>query len=222
MDDVCQTKVIPSEFFRGEVFKATWITDSIKAGQLLDKDDYHYKTMSPEEFKTLKKFELGGNWPYTLTEAFKINEIYKKNESRAKGATFWREIEFKGLIPHRTGDSMRNFLKVQLKFGLMHYYREHVSTQKYSHAFKHILQVKREAHAPLNKDEKQYLRTAIWSEYQMENNAYNKQATNKLMTSLQAAAQPKTNTVDHLISNRPGLTRGAKSSVVTYDLKDIS
>lgn len=188
MTTLDKTKIIPSEFFRGEVFKATWITDSIKAGQLLDKDDYHYKTMSPEEFKTLKKFELGGNWPYTLTEAFRINEIYKKNESRAKGATFWREIEFKGLIPHRTGDSMRNFLKVQLKFGLMHYYREHVSTQKYSHAFKHILQVKREAHAPLNKDEKQYLRTAIWSEYQMENNAYNKQATSKLMTSLQAAA----------------------------------
>lgn len=62
---------------------------------------------------------------------------------------------------------MRNFLKTKLKFGLMEYYREHVSLQKYSHAFSQILQVKGEAkEAPaLTKDEKQYLRTAIWSEY---------------------------------------------------------
>ena len=84
--------------------------------------------MRPEEFKNLKKFEIGVGWPYTLTEAFKINEIYKQNESRAKGATFWREIEFAHILPHRTGDSMRNFLKTKLKLGLINYYRAHVAT----------------------------------------------------------------------------------------------
>jgi|LauGreDrversion4_2_1035121.scaffolds.fasta_scaffold354043_1 hypothetical protein len=92
----------------------------------------------------------------------------------------------------------------------MNYYREHVGNEKYSHAFKHILQVKKESQAPLTKDEKAYLRTAIWSEYQMENNAYNKQGTSKLMTSLQGAAQPN-NPVDHLISNRPGAVKGGAS-----------
>jgi hypothetical protein len=61
---------------------------------------------------------------------------------------------------------MRNFFKVSLKLGLLEYYKEHVSTQKYAHAFQNILRAKPAIAPPtLSKDEKQYVRTAIWSEY---------------------------------------------------------
>lgn len=69
-----------------------------------------------------------------------------------------------GIIPERTGDSMRNFLKVSLKKGLLEFYKEHVATSKYSHAFQTILKVKPATQAPiLTTNEKNYLRTATWS-----------------------------------------------------------
>jgi len=78
-------------------------------------------------------------------------------------------------------DSMRNFLKTQLKFGLIEYYKEHVATQKYAHAFNAILKAKPATSAPnLTKDEKQYIRTAIWSEYQFENLPQNRAANNMI------------------------------------------
>ena len=132
-----------SDFFKGDVYKATWITDSIKANELLDKDDYYYKTFSDLEGKKNKRFELAKGCAYTLTEAFKINELAHKNPQKSKSATFWKEIEMQGgVIPERTGDSLRNFLKVSLKFGLMEFYKEHVAISKYSHAFQNILKVK--------------------------------------------------------------------------------
>jgi len=125
-----------SDFFKGDVYKATWITESIKANELLDKDEYHYKTFSDLESKRSKRFELSKGSTYTLTEAFKIWELTLQNPQRSKGATFWKEIELKGgIIPERTGDSLRNFLKTSLKYGLMSFYKEHVGILKYSHAF---------------------------------------------------------------------------------------
>ena len=63
---------------------------------------------------------------------------------------------------------MRNFLKTSLKSGIIPYYREHVGTQKYSHAFINILKVKPYYEMPtLSKDEKQYLRTAIWNDFEV-------------------------------------------------------
>jgi hypothetical protein len=64
-----------SDFFKGEVYKATWITDSIKANQLLDKDEYYYRTYCDLESRKSKRFELHKGCAYTLTEAFKINEL---------------------------------------------------------------------------------------------------------------------------------------------------
>ena len=89
-----------------------------------------------------KRYQLGPKLQYTLTEAFKVNELAQAHKDRSKGATFWKEIEFKGLIPGRTGDSMRNFLKVSLKMGLLEYYREYVAKAKYSHQFNSMLKAK--------------------------------------------------------------------------------
>ena len=80
------------EFFKGDVYKATWITESIKAKSLLDKDDFYYKSFSGD-LKNHKVFHLDKGWPYTLTEAFKISELSTKHPQRSKGATFWKEIE---------------------------------------------------------------------------------------------------------------------------------
>ena len=88
-----------ADFFKGDVFKATWITDSIKQGELLDKDDYHWKHFSDAENKKHKRFELHIKTPYTLTEAFKISQLAQENKDRSKGATFWKEVELKQVIP---------------------------------------------------------------------------------------------------------------------------
>lgn len=64
-----------SDFFKGDVYKATWITDSVKANELLDKDDFYYRTYSDLESNKSKHFEMFKMCAYTLTEAFKINEI---------------------------------------------------------------------------------------------------------------------------------------------------
>lgn len=167
-----------SDFFKGDVYKATWITDSVKANELLDKDDYYYRTYSDLESRKNKRFEISKGCSYTLTEAFKINEIAQKNPLKSKSATFWKEIEMKGgIVPERTGDSMRNFLKVNLKYGLLQFYKENVADCKYSHAFQTILKAKPDAQAPtLNTNEKNYLRTATWSEYAFENYNSNQRA----------------------------------------------
>jgi hypothetical protein len=71
-----QTKIVEKEFFRGDVYKATWITDSIKAGSILDNSDYLYKTFTPNDgVRNHKSFHIDRGWPYTLTEAFKIDEL---------------------------------------------------------------------------------------------------------------------------------------------------
>ena len=76
---------------------------------------------------------------------------------------------------------MRNFLKVQLKMGLVEYYKEHIGSSKYAHAFNAILRVKNVSQAPtLTKEEKLYIRTAIWSEYQFENLPQNKAMNNMI------------------------------------------
>jgi hypothetical protein len=60
-------------------------------------------------------------------------------------------------------------MKVQLKYGLAEYFKQSINKLKYSHAFPLLLTAK-DSRGPivLSKDEKAYLRTAIWSEYSME------------------------------------------------------
>lgn len=86
---------------------------------------------------------MNKNCAYTLTEAFKIHELALKNPGKAKSVTFWKEIEMKGsIIPERTSDSIRNFLRNSLKYGLLTYFKEYVTISKYSHDSTTILKAK--------------------------------------------------------------------------------
>ena len=107
---------------------------------------------------------------------------------------------------------MRNFLKVNLKYGLLQFYKENVANCKYSHAFQTILKVKLESQAAptLTTNEKNYLRTATWSEYAFENYNSNQRA---LAPFMQTSQKP----VDSILSQK----QTSQSGVVTYDLKDI-
>lgn len=152
-----------------------------------------------------------------------MNELAKKDKERSKGATYWKEIEFKGFIPERTGDSMRNHLKVQLKFGLIDYYKEHVTVNKYAHAFAQILTAKLPKETTLTTQEKNYLRTAIWNEYQLEHASSSggkksAKSNSTMMTNILQGNHGATSQIDTLVKNnaaKPG------SNVVTYDLRDI-
>jgi hypothetical protein len=214
--------VIDKEFFMGQVFKATWITDSIKAGSLLDSDDYLYKTFKVDDgVRNHKTFQLDKGWPYTLTEAIKIDELARLHPQRSKGATFWKEIEEQGwLIPQRTCESMRNFLKTQLKFGLQDFFKHQLGKLKFSHA-NHFLLKAGELKEPvvLDKDEKQYLRSAVWSEYSME--PANLQAGRAMQAQAAKHAAPSLDTlINSTTTNKKPTSNGG--GVVTYDLRDLS
>lgn len=47
-------------FFRGDVYTAKWIIESIKSGQLLEKDDF-FRYVNPEE--GAKRLDFGRNKP---------------------------------------------------------------------------------------------------------------------------------------------------------------
>ena len=68
------SEVSHKDFFIGEVYRATWLTDSIKGGELLDKDDYLIATYTAED-KQVKKLSLATGQAYTISEAVKINEL---------------------------------------------------------------------------------------------------------------------------------------------------
>jgi len=84
---------------------------------------------------------------------------------------FWNEIVLiGGKIPERSAESMKNFYKQKLKHGILVFYKKHVNDYKYSHAFPTVLEVNPAAKAPtLTTTEKNYLRTATWSEYAFDN-----------------------------------------------------
>lgn len=87
----------------------------------MSKDDYFLIYYNEE--KKNKKLSLPNKCGYTITEAIKIFQLACDSKDRGKSATFWKEIEDKGLIPERRAESMRNFLKTSLKYGLEPYFK---------------------------------------------------------------------------------------------------
>ncbi len=77
-------------------------------------------------------------------EAIKIWEHFTmgNNKNRGKSAEFWKDVERRGLIPQRTGDSMRNFLKTRLNLGLERFLEYALEEGiRFSHAFDNIPQI---------------------------------------------------------------------------------
>jgi hypothetical protein len=70
-------------------------------------------------------------------------------------ATYWKEIEDKQLLPDRKAESMRNFLKVSLKYGLKVYMQTNIekSAVKYAHNFANIPKVKNRGGSLSNEEE---------------------------------------------------------------------
>lgn len=122
-------------FFIGDVYQARWITDSVKAGMLLDPIDYFAFTNNHDKAKKLT-FGVKSNVRYTIREAVKVFEIALKNKSKSKSASFWMEIERKQILPQRSADSLRNFWKTVERRGLENYMKEAFESNTwYCHAF---------------------------------------------------------------------------------------
>ena len=75
-----------NEYFYGDVYYAHWLVDSVKAGELLEKDDYFAFTAS-KNVRFIKFTVAKPN--YTITEALKVFEIAMPNKTSASGSTFW-------------------------------------------------------------------------------------------------------------------------------------
>ena len=79
-------------YFWGDVFTGHWIVESIKAGHLLENDQY-YAFHNKE--KGSKRVDFRSDIKYTITEGIKIFEIAlasKHTEMDARGSGFWLEI----------------------------------------------------------------------------------------------------------------------------------
>ena len=124
------------EFFYGDRYRATWITDSVRAGYLLESRDYLIKRKEQIDESTKKKmksFVLNPKTPYTLTECIKIDELNANT-----GATYWQKMEKEGHVPNRTCDSMRNLIKVTMKPNVESYYLSQQKVIRFSHDLKCI------------------------------------------------------------------------------------
>ena len=128
-----QQEIKKNNFFRGDVYRAHWLVDSVKAGRLLDKAEY----LSHTDTKSNKRLAFTHDkMNYTITEAIKIFEIGMANTGSASGSTFWQGVERKGVVPNRTADSMRNFWKVNKKSGLEAFLHKAVQEEySYCHKF---------------------------------------------------------------------------------------
>jgi hypothetical protein len=113
---------VPSQksFFVGDVYSARWLVDSVKAGELLSRNEYHrYKN---EEVPGIMRFAFGkSNVKYTIREAIQIFKLGLQNKEYSKSSAFWLQVERSGTIPKRTGDSLRNFWKESCKKGIENY-----------------------------------------------------------------------------------------------------
>jgi hypothetical protein len=59
-----------NEFFAGVCYESNWIFDSIKKGELLDKDEYFWKTIP---FKGCKKMKFNAvKTSFTMMEGVKV------------------------------------------------------------------------------------------------------------------------------------------------------
>ncbi|CDW88076.1 UNKNOWN [Stylonychia lemnae] len=154
-------EVSHKEYFQGEIYSAIWLTESIKSGQLEDETTHLFAVNSENELK-IKRLELHKSQNYTITEAIKIYEIAssKENKHRSQSAAFWKEVSEKGIIPGRTGESMRNFLKKSLKLGLEAYLKGVIAdSAKYSHFFFEIPKPSNKS-SDITRQEREYLRMA--------------------------------------------------------------
>ena len=81
-------------FYAGPYYRATWITDSIKQGKRLDKEDYVIKTNFNHE-KGIKNLQVPHKAVYTITEAIKIWKLYEKAKDRNQGQSskYWQQVE---------------------------------------------------------------------------------------------------------------------------------
>ena len=85
-----QQKAKKNSFFKGDVYRANWLIDSVKAGQLLDKQQY----FSHSDQSSSKRLSFTSEKvAYSITEAIKVFDIGMTNSTSAAGATFWKEIK---------------------------------------------------------------------------------------------------------------------------------
>ena len=171
-------KISRSDFYQGEVFRATWITDSIKAGEKLDLARYLMKTFGPSEgaADTLRLFEVQCRSPYTLTEAFKVMEIAKANFSSRFNEScttqgFWeRQKVMNDPLPGRTPDSCRELLKKKFDNGrdFLSFFHSPKEKRHFSHFYAEIPRPKR--NRELTQHQVEYIQSAPSEFDGIENN----------------------------------------------------
>lgn len=112
-----------SYYFRGDLYSAKWLVESVKAGKLVDKDDFFLREVNG---KGIKRFDLvKGRVKYTMTEALKVFEIAAANRKKNNtSANFWKEIEALAIFPNRPSESLRNFYKHNSQRGVEEYIKE--------------------------------------------------------------------------------------------------
>jgi hypothetical protein len=84
-----------------------WITDSIKEGKCLKRDDY-FIVINTDDASL--KLNISKKKKYTVIEGIKLYEIitnHKMLQVTQKG--FWDKAEKQNILPERSADSMKTF-----------------------------------------------------------------------------------------------------------------
>lgn len=132
-----QEDVSNIEYFHGDVFLAHWLVESVKEGRLLDPENYLAFTNHEKGSKRVDF--ICNKLKYTITEGIKVFELALANPKNARGSAFWLKVQRSGVIPVRSGHSMRTFWKLNAMSGLEAFITKSVEDEhRFCHAFKHI------------------------------------------------------------------------------------
>ena len=108
--DKTNEELLANCYYKGIIYSTDWITDSIKQGKLLPKEQYALRKLGkgrPNEFNK-------GKLQYTIREVAIIFDWIKDKKLKNSKRT-WQAMSESGVILCRSAESLKNFWKVNQK-----------------------------------------------------------------------------------------------------------
>jgi len=97
-----------NHFYNGKVYDETWITDSIKEGNLRLKDEY---CLATNDSDWALKLNISKRKKITIVEGMKLYKTLGAQKSEKISLDIYKGIERQGYLHERSIDTMKNFWK---------------------------------------------------------------------------------------------------------------
>lgn len=96
-----------NDFYKGKIYSARWITESIAQGKCLSAEAFFLCTNSEQ---IARKLNIGKKKKYTIIEGIKLYEFITNQKHLSPSTNqFWNRVVSQDILPERTADSMKRF-----------------------------------------------------------------------------------------------------------------